>query len=152
MSLTLSGVPGFTEIPDASFDEGAVASDTDMKALNADAKFAVVRNEQFGGFYCHGETVACPTSGADPGYEYARAELVYEWSIYWTGAATGACNGTQTPPPKGATSGQGMPLQMGFLVDPATGVVSCDVSYFKTAQQDTHDGILWVMVHAQRMR
>ena len=46
MSLTLSAQPGFTELPDSDFDAGNVASDTNMKALNAASKFGVVRNEQ----------------------------------------------------------------------------------------------------------
>ena len=119
--------------------------------LNAAAKFGVVRNEQFWGYYRNGETVGLPTSPAD-GYVYARNELVYTWSIYWTGAATGACNGTQVAPARGATSGSGTMLQVGALVDQATGVVTTNVSYYKTAQTDTNDGILLVTVHAQRQR
>lgn len=151
MSLTLSTIPGFTEIPDTSFEAGAVASDATMKALNASAKFAAVRDEQFWGYYRNGETVALPTSPAD-GYSYARNELVYEFSWYWTGAATGALNGTHTPPTRGSTSGQGTVLQFGADVDPATGAVSTLVSYFKSSQTDTNDGILKIVVHAQRNR
>lgn len=151
MSLVLSAIPGFTEIPDTSFNTGATASDVDLKALNANAKLACVRNEQFWGFYRHGETVALPVSPAD-GYLYTRAELVYTWSTYWTGAAAGACNGTQVAPTRGATGGQGQLLQHGALVDPATGAVSCVTSYYKTDQTDTTDGILLVITHAQRLR
>jgi hypothetical protein len=151
MSLTLSSIPGFTEISDNVFNAGAAASDVSLKALNGAAKFGVVRNEIFQGYYRDGETVALPTSPAD-GYVYSRTELVYEYSIYWTGAATGACNGTQTAPPRGATSGAGTFLQMGFDVDATTGVVSCNVSYFSGTQHDTHDGILKVTTHAQRLR
>jgi hypothetical protein len=150
-SLTLASQPGFTAISNSNFDAGNVASDSDMKALNGDAQFAAVRNEQFWGFYKHGETVQLPTSTAD-GYVYTRAELVYVWSLYWSGSAPGALNGTQSAPARGATSGDGTVLQMGFQVDPATGLVACDVSYFKTAQTNTHDGILMVTVHAQRNR
>jgi hypothetical protein len=151
MSLTLSTQPGFTEIPDSSFASGSPVSDSVMTAINEDAKFGVVRNEQFYGYYANGETVNLPVSPAD-GYSYSRPELFYAWSVYWTGSATGPCQGTETPPPRGATSGQGQLLQMGFNVDQATGLVSCNVSYFKTSEQDTNDGILLVMTHAQRSR
>jgi hypothetical protein len=151
MSLTLSAQPGFTEIAEASFNAGATLSATVMKALNADAKFAAVRNEQFWGYYCHGETVQLPVSPAD-GYEYSREELVYTWSIYWTGSATAACNGTQTPPTLGSTTGGGTILQQGFNIDQATGEVSCRVDYYNGGTNVTTDGILLVMVHAQRDR
>ncbi len=151
-SLSLATIPGFTEIDDSVFDAGNTASESDMKALNAAAKFAAVRPESFWGWYKHGETVELPVSLAD-GYEYTREELVYSWSVWWTGAPPGgACAGTQTPPARGATSGQGQLLQMGFDVDQATGLVDCFVSYFKTSQMDTTDGILMVVTHALRMR
>jgi hypothetical protein len=152
MSISLGSIPGFAEIPDTAFAAGAAVSDATMKSLNAAAKFGVVRNEQFQGHYQHSETVACPVSQVD-GYVYSRAELIYEISIYWTGAGPGNLNGTQTPPSRGATSGAGSILQMGFKIDSATGVVTCDVSYWNGSKQtDTHDGILLVTVHAQRTR
>jgi hypothetical protein len=151
MSLTLGTIPGFSEIPDANFAAGAAASDVDMKALNADAKFGIVRNEQVWGYFKHGDTVPLPVSPAD-GYAYARNELRYTWSVYWTGAAVGTLAGTQATPTRGATSGQGTLLQVGYSVDQATGAVSCVASYFKTSQTDTNDGILLVVTHAQRLR
>ena len=151
MSLTLTAQPGFTEISDSSFANGSALSDSVMKQLNADAKFATVRNEQFFGFYRNGETVVLPVSPAD-GYQYSRSELLYSYSFYWTGSAVAACNGTQTPPVPGKTTGDGQPLQQKALVDQATGLVTTQVSYFKTSQQDTTDGILLVITHAQRSR
>lgn len=149
--LTLTTQPGFTEIADASFASGAAASDAVFKSLNADAKFAAVRNEQFYGYYANGETVVLPESPAD-GYQYSRSELLYSFGWYWTGAPGGPCGGTMTPPARGATSGQGQMLQMGANVDQTTGVVSTAVSYFKSSEQDTNDGILLVITHAQRSR
>jgi hypothetical protein len=151
MSLTLSSQPGFVEIPDTTFAAGNAVSDSAMKQLNADAKFGAVRNEQFFGYYRNGETVALPVSPAD-GYAYAQSELRYSWGWYWTGSATGPLNGTQTPPPRGVTTGQGQMLQFGANVDQTSGVVSTVVSYFKSSQQDTNDGILLVITHAQRSR
>lgn len=151
MSLTLGTQPGFVEIADASFGAGNAASSSLMTELNDDAKFAAVRNEQFYGYYRSGETVALPTSPAD-GYAYSRSELRYSHSWYWTGSATGPCNGTQTQPPRGATTGQGMVLQLGADVDQASGLVTTNVSYYKSAEMDTNDGILLVITHAQRSR
>lgn len=151
-TLLLSSQPGFVEVPDQSLDAGNPVSAALLKAMNAAAKFAAVRTEQFWGYYKHGETVALPVSPAD-GYAYAREELRYTWSLYWTGAAPGsALLGTQVAPSRGATSGQGLMLQGGFSVHQATGVIECLVSYYKTAQQDTQDGILMVMTHATRQR
>jgi len=151
VSLTLSEIPGFTDIADSVFNAGSALSSASVKALNADAKFGAVRNEQFWGYYRHGDTVELPVSAAD-GYEYSRDELVYSWSVWWTGSAPTACAGTQTAPTRGATGGSGTLLQMGFDVDQATGEVTCNVSYFSGSQNDTNDGILVVTVHAQRDR
>ena len=151
-TLVLSSQPGFTEVPDQSLDAGNPVSSAVLKALNAACKFAAVRTEQYWGYYKHGETVVLPISPAD-GYAYAREELRYTWSVYWTGAPPGsALLGTQVAPSRGATSGEGTVLSMGFDVDEASGMVECLVSYYKTAQQDTHDGILMVMVHGTRGR
>lgn len=153
-TLILSSQPGFSEVPDSAFDAGNPATAANMKSLNAAAKFAAVRAEEFWGFYKHGETVVLPISAAD-GYAYAREELRYTWSIYWTGSAPGTpLAGTQVVPTRGATGGPGHLLQMGFIVDQATGLVTCTVSYHKDggAQTDTTDGILVVVTHGKRQR
>lgn len=150
MSLSLGSQPGFTELPDATFDAGNPVTSAALKSLNADAKFGVVRNEQFWGYYCNGETVALPVSPVD-GYQYSRAELLYSWSVAWTGSAPSACNGVHVLS-TGATTGQGEILEMGFGVDQSTGLVSTNVHYFKSSQINTHDGIVMVIVHAQRAR
>jgi len=108
--------------------------------------------EDFWGFYRNGETVQLPTSTAD-GYNYSREELLYTWEIYDTHPATGACNGTQTPPATGPQSAAGTILQMGFNVAQATGAVSCQVAYYATggSQSNTGDGILLVHTLARRL-
>ena len=151
MSLTLMSQPGFTELVDSTWDAGNPITASNMKSLNADAKFSAVSNEQFWGYYRNGETVVLPVSTAD-GYEYSQSELVYAWSWYWTGSAPTALNGTQSPPVGGATSGQGTLLSMSANVNQLTGLVSTVVSYYKTAEQDVNDGILMVITHAQRNR
>ena len=151
-TLLLSSQPGFTEVPDQSLDAGNPVSSAVLKALNAAAKFGVVRTEQFWGYYKHGETVVLPISRAD-GYAYAREELWYTWSIYGTGSPPGSpLLGTQTAPGRGATSGQGTILSLAFNVNQESGLVECGVSYYKTAQEDKPDGVLMVMVHATRQR
>jgi len=151
MSLTLTTQPGFVEVLDSVFNAGNAASDSAFKSLNDDAKFAAVRNEQFYGFYSNAESVVLPVSPAD-GYAYSRSELLYSWSIYSSSAPGSFPAGTMTPPVTQPPSGQGTLLGVGALVDPASGLVTCIVSYFKTSQQVTSDGILFVVTHAQRSR
>jgi hypothetical protein len=153
-TLILISQPGFTEVPDSAFDAGNVVTAANMKAVNAAAKFAAVRTEEFWGFYGHGESVQLPVSPAD-GYAYSREELFYSWSIYATSAPPGGgLNGTQTPPTPGANGGAGNLLGHGGYVDQATGAVSCWSSYYvqNGAQTNTTDGILLVITHAKRAR
>ncbi len=150
-SLTLPTAPGFTPIPPANFDAGNPATDSDLKALRANAEFAAVRNEQFWGYYRAGETVALPVSPAD-GYAYSRSECLYSWSIYSTGAAPADLAGTHTTPAPGGSTGSGEVLQMTALVNQASGAISMGVAYYRSSQTNTVDGILLVITHAQRMR
>jgi hypothetical protein len=150
VSLTLATQPGFTDVPDTALNGGAAATSTNFKAINANAKYASVRQEIFWGFYKHGETVALPVSPAD-GYAYSRAELNYVWSVFWTAAPpTGALGGTHSLPTRGATSGQGTLLQFGANVDQTTGAITTEADYYKTQQMNTNDGILQVMTIATR--
>ena len=153
-SLLLTAQPGFTEIADTTFDDGNPITSATMKALNAAVKFDAVRNEQFWGFYKDGDTVALPVSPAD-GYTYERSELTYDWSVVSTGGpGAGTYAGTQTLPAAGVNGGAGQLLFMLAMVDQGTGAVSITVAYYVTngAQTTTHDGVLMVRVHAQRLR
>jgi hypothetical protein len=153
-TLILSSSPGFAEIPDSTFDGGNAASAANFKALNAAAKFAAVRTEEFWGYYKNGETVVLPVSVAD-GYAYLREELQYTYEIFYTGAAPATpLAGTQVVPGKGSTGGPGQLLSFGFVVGQATGLVVCNVSYYRDggAQTDTTDGILIVHTCARRQR
>lgn len=152
--LTLSAQPGFVEVPDSAFDAGNPATASNLKALNAAAKFGVVRGEEFWGYYKNGEVVVLPVSEAD-GYAYSREELRYTWSVVWTGGAPGTpLEGTHTLPVFGSTSGAGMLLQATYHVDQETGLVSCKTDYHKEggSTTPTPDGVLMVMTHAKRMR
>ncbi|HWE50460.1 MAG TPA: hypothetical protein VG273_11745 [Bryobacteraceae bacterium] len=153
MSLTLMTQPGFTELADTAFDAPNPLTADLLKPLNADAKFAAVRNEQFWGYYRNGETVLLPISAADA-YQYSRAELVYTWSIYSTAPPTTALLGTQSTPTPGSRTGGGQLLEITANVNQTTGAVAINTAYFVTggAESDTNDGILFVTVHAQRNR
>ena len=151
MSLTLQAQPGFTEVPDNTFDAGNPVSDSALKALNASSKFGVARNEQFYGYYCNGETVQLPVSPID-GYQYQREELLYSFSTFYSGAAAGPLNGQQSRPVGAGTSGAGMILTFVANVDQVSGLVETGCSYYKSSEQDTGDGILLVITHAQRSR
>jgi hypothetical protein len=152
-SLVLGSQPGFTEIPDSTFDNGNTAGASTLKSINAAVKFAAVRTEEFYGYYKDGETVQSPVSAAD-GYQYSRAELRYVWSMYCTGSSPSALNGTQSAPNPAAATGGGELLGVLFNVNQASGLVSCNVSYYKPggAQTDTHDGIVMVTTIAKRSR
>lgn len=151
--LTLEEQPGFAEIPEAELAGGLPLTSGVLKMLNSAVKFAAVRTEYFYGYYGDGETVVLPESPVD-GYQYAREELRYIWSVYWTGSPVGQLAGTLFPPLTGATSGEGQVLQMGFSVDQPTGLVHTVVSYYQDGkqQQDTADGILLVHTIAKRAR
>jgi hypothetical protein len=151
--LTLEAMPGFAEILIAALAYGLPLTSAVLKALNSCVKFAAVRTEFFFGYYCNGDTVGLPTSLID-GYQYAREELRYIWSIYWTGSIVGAAGGTLTPPNTGASSGKGQLLQCGYFIDPNAGAVSCNASYYQDngQQTDTNDGILMVHTVCKRMR
>lgn len=151
--LTLQSMPGFAEVLLAALGTGLPLTSAVLKALNSTVKFAAVRTEFFYGYYCDGDTVGLPISLID-GYQYAREELRYIGSLYWTGAAKGACGGTLAEPNTGATSAPGQLLQCGYYVDPNTGVVSCTASYYADSGQqgDTNDGVLMVHTVAKRMR
>lgn len=151
MSLSLGEQPGFTAVPANTFDADTPVVDSLFKQMSENAQFAAVRNEQFYGYYANGETVVLPVSPVD-GYQYSRAELLYSWSVFWTGSAIGGTEGQMAAPPKGPTSGDGQLLQFGANVDQASGLVSCGASYWKSSEQDTNDGILLVITHAQRSR
>ncbi len=151
MSLTLSAQPGFTDLADSTFDGGSTLSSAALKSLNADAKFAAVRNEQFWGYYKNGETVNIPVSPAD-GYPYSRAELLYSWSLVSSASHAAALNGTQSIPAPGANSGPGTVLGVNANIDQSSGFITCSTAYYNGTQTTTADGILMVIVHAQRNR
>jgi hypothetical protein len=153
MSLTLTTIPGFTELADTAFNDTNTLAAALLKPLNSDAKFAAVRNEQFYGYYRNGETVQLPTSPAD-GYAYSRAELVYSWSLFSSAPSAVALNGTTSPPTPSSRGGAGQLLQINHGVSQTTGLVSLATAYYVTSgsESDTNDGILLVIVHAQRNR
>jgi len=95
--LTLSSIPGFTDLPDSELVGDKPLTDEIMVAVNQNAKWAAIRTEHFQGYYAEGETVGLPTSLVD-GYTYTRPELRYEWSYYSPLAPTGLTAGAADPP------------------------------------------------------
>ena len=92
-----------------------------------------------------------PVSPAE-GYTYQLSELVFAWSLYSTASHAAALAGTQTPPTAGGNSGAGTLLGVNMNVSPTSGLVTCVVAYFTGTTTATTDGILMVVVHAQRNR
>jgi hypothetical protein len=171
MNLTLTKQSGFTQIAQAALTTGTALAAASIQGINENAKFAAVRSEEFYGFYSNGTTVLLPVSPAD-GYAYARDELSYEASLYWSGGTgrgpwsgnAGANNnavnfaiaGQTTPPFRGATGGSGQVIDISYSVNQATGVVTTAVTYAKdgtlTTLSVTTDGILHVTTLARRLR
>lgn len=169
MNLTLTKPSTFSQVAQSTLVTGGALSAASIQGINENAKFAAVRNEEFYGFYSNGTTVVLPVSPAD-GYQYARDELSYEASLYWSGGtsklpwnATGGNTGPAvivagqtTPPFRGATSGSGQVIDVAYSVNQATGVVTTAVTYAKDGTLSnltvTTDGILYVVTIARRLR
>lgn len=83
MSITLSKVPGFTDITDSPLTTDKVALGVHVAGINDNAAFGLVRTEFFQGIYENGDTIPRPVSAVD-GYTYTRDELMYVWGVYST--------------------------------------------------------------------
>lgn len=154
MTIVVAASPGFSDVPDSAFDAAQPVTSADLKAVSENAKFGALRNEQFWGFYKHGEIVNLPVSPID-GYQYSREELLYTWSVYGTQAPpAGALQGTQVLPIMQHNGGAGEMLYTLARVDQATGTVTSVVAYYVQggSETDVNDGVLMVMTHAQRAR
>lgn len=77
-SLTFSaGAPSFTDLSDQLVRGGSFPTQTNIRALNDNAKYSAVRLEVFDkGYYGDGDTVALPVSPVDS-YAYSRKECLY---------------------------------------------------------------------------
>ena len=75
--LTFASIPGFFDLADSAIAAGQPLTDDSISKISHNAKFGVVRAEQFYmGFYANGNTVAAPVSPVD-GYAYSYAECLF---------------------------------------------------------------------------
>ncbi|MDE2097876.1 MAG: hypothetical protein KGL39_11555 [Patescibacteria group bacterium] len=161
MNLTLSQPPpNFSQIANSSFNTGATLTQAVMQALARCAKFAAVRTEEFYGYYINGQTVVLPVSPID-GYSYARSELSYLCSAYWTGAmlpdtfgsllgdAGIDADGGLWPTARGYATGPGQLVRVSMTVNQSTGAVTTSMTY---GGSSTSDGVVLVTTIARRMR
>lgn len=166
MNLTLIQQPAaFAQIANSALNTGATLTAAILQALNENTKFAAVRNEEFYGQYTNGQTVVLPVSPID-GYAYARNELSYLCTPYWTGKLLPDLyggsfglpydlgidsDGGPIPSSKGYASGPGNLARLQFTVNQSTGVVLTTVTYSGGGGATT-DGIVMVMTLARRLR
>lgn len=136
IAIMAAQAASFVDINDPLFFNGVVLGDTNIKNLNKDAKFSILRPEFFRANYSHGQTIPLPTSPID-GYVYTRSELTYIFS------------NANTATPGGAQGGIALE---NFKVDPATGVVTSEVHYNKDGggRVVTNNGSIWVLTIARR--
>jgi hypothetical protein len=145
--LTLTAIPGFSDLPDSAIAAGQALTDTSMLALSHNAKFATVRGKViFMGFYAHGNTVPTPID-PDDGYAYARAECQFVFMPYTNRApASGFVPGQATPPAQ--SSSQPGPLYNwpgGWDINNQTGLVTLWTSYYWNGRETVNnDGIIKV--------
>lgn len=145
MTLVLNNPHGFSDQADANLVHDLSALGIEIGKISDNAAFGLTRLEVFKGIYKNGDTIALPVSPID-GYNYARNELIYSWSIQSTG----------NPTTNWATDGPPWTLWYGaWSVDQGTGAVKCAVGYrgnddHRDRQANTNDSILEVTVFAQR--
>jgi hypothetical protein len=80
MTLVLTSIPGFTDLPDSVLVENNPAYSVHVAEISQNAAFGMVRQEVFVAPYVDGDTVILPTSPID-GYNYSREELCYLWTV-----------------------------------------------------------------------
>jgi hypothetical protein len=153
--LTMSAVPGFTDIPDSAIAGDVPLTDDSIQKISHNAKYGSVRCEVvYMGFYGHGDTIPAPVSPVD-GYQYARAECSFIWSIYSNRSrAEPYTPGQQLPPPQANGQPQNGLYNFpgGWDINDLTGVVNLRTSYYSAggAEVVTTDGIIKVFCFAQR--
>jgi len=142
MSLTLSQIPGFSDLSNASLEAGDIAHSIHLAKIDSNGNFGVARTEIFTGFFTNGQTVPLPTSPID-GYNYSRSELMYAW-------ATGSTFNYAT----GSISGTDALWFAAWGVNQSTGLVSTFEAYRRSGDHSdptqSNDGVLFVYVIAQR--
>lgn len=144
MTLSLTQIPGFSDLPDANLEAEKLSLGVEVAKLASNAAFGMVRFEVFQGIYVDGDSVKLPVSAVD-GYNYSRNELTYVWALYNT-------DNQKT----GWITGPDSLWYAAWLVDQESGLVSC-VEYYRTSSStpkvnESNDGQLLVFTLAQRLK
>lgn len=153
--LTLSSIPGFSDIADSAIAGDVAMTDDSIQKISHNAKFAAVRSKIiFMGFYGHGDTIPTPTD-PDDGYTYSRAECQFLWMIYCNRSrAEPYTPGQQYPPPIASSQPQNGLYNFpgGWDVNDLTGVVNLRTTYYSGggAEVVTTDGIIKVYAAVTR--
>jgi hypothetical protein len=147
MPITLSTIPGFSDLKDTALGANKFALGAFLSRVNVNASFGLVRLEFFTGIYKNGDVVTLPTSPVD-GYTYNRSELIYLWVP------------ANTADPATGWASYREPWTMWYgvwNVDQNTGAVFSEIGYrgnddHKDRQASTNDGAVQVFVIAQRQK
>ncbi len=83
MPLTLSGIPGLVDRPDALLAAGETSMDSLLVKINGNAKMGACRPEFFYGEYVDGETVPLPESLID-GCNFTIDECFFVWALRYS--------------------------------------------------------------------
>lgn len=144
MSITLTEIHGFSDLPDSIFEADNPAFGDMVQAIAENAEFAFARMEVFQGVYADGDTVSLPVSPIDD-YQYSQDELIYFYTVV---ASTDRTSGWIT--------GKDTLWFANWFVNQATGEVLIQEWYRRSGENadavSTSDGQLLVFTIAQRQK
>ena len=142
--ITLTQIPGFADIPDRALNAEQIALSAHLARMASNAAFGMCALECFVGLYHDGDVVSLPTSTFD-GYQYAREELLYAWTVQ--SSANASTNWITGPDSLWFCA---------WKVDQTTGEVSSLEAYRRSGSHyqgnQSADGTICVFTIAQRQR
>lgn len=144
-ALTLTEVPGFSDLPDLVLTALNPAFGVHVGKIAQNAAFGMVGVEVFSGFYKNGDTIPLPSSNYD-GYPFSRNELIYIWATQ-----------TSYNPTTGWITGPDNLYYATWKVDQVTGEVATVEVYRKSdpaspAIASSNDGVLQVFTVGVRQK
>jgi hypothetical protein len=144
MTISFTTQPGFADLPNTALAPENVSLGVHVARIASNAGFGISRLEVFIGNYANGETVPLPVSLID-GYQYSLDELTFIWGIQTSVDVTSHW-----------ITGPDSLFYCAWLVDQATGTVSCQEWYRRSGDNDdtqsSNDGRLAVYTVAQRQQ
>lgn len=144
MSLTLTTIPGFSDLSNAALAQDQPALGVHVAMISNNAAFGLARMEFFQDRFPDGGNVPLPVSLVDK-YNYSREELIYVWTIGQTGGFN-----------SGWLTGPDCLWYANWKVDQLTGDVTSEEWYRRSGHNDdankTNDGTVRVTTIAQRQR